>query len=64
MRGYLGGLLANTSVAPGNDNDLPGQVRNVVDRKLGLWGEITFDNRIEHLSEDAEGGEKASARHV
>ena len=62
---YLGRLFANTSVAPSDDNDLPGQVRDVVDGELGLWGKITVNkNRFERPSKYAEGGEEARAGHV
>jgi len=43
------------------DNTLagvPGQVGNVVDRKLGLW------KVIEHLSKDAEDGKNARAKYI
>ena len=62
---YLGGLFANASIAPGDDDDLSSQVRNVVDGKLGLGSKVTFDgNRVEHLPDDPEGGENVRARHT
>jgi len=62
---YLCCLFANTSVAAGDDSDFPGQVRNVVEGELGLWGEVTFDkNRIERLHQDTKGREEAGARHI
>jgi len=62
---YLDCLFANSSVSPGNDNDFPSQIRNVVDSEFGLWSEVTFDNeRFKDPPEDAEGGEKARARHL
>ena len=61
---HLGSLFADTGVSPSNDDDLPGQVRNVVDGELGLWSKVTFDkNRVERSYEDAEGGGDARARH-
>ena len=61
---YLDGLFANTSVASGDNDDFPRQVRNVVDGELGLWSEVGFHKyRIEHPPEDAEGGEEAGAGH-
>ena len=62
---YLGSLFANASVSPSDDEDLSSQVRNVVDGKLGLRSEVTFDdNRIEYLPDDPEGGESARAGHA
>ena len=61
---YLDGLLSNASVAPSDDNDLPSQVRNVVDGELGLWSKVTIKSRVESLSEDAEGRKNASAKHL
>ena len=62
---YLGGLFANASVSPSNDDDLSSQVRNVVDGKLGLRSKVTFDdNRIEYLPDDPEGGESAGTGHA
>lgn len=62
---YLDDLLSNTRISPSNNNDLPSQVRNVVNGKLGLWSEVAFDkHRIERLSEDAEGGENTRTRHT
>ena len=62
---YLDGLFANASVSPSNDDDLSSQVWNIVDGKLGLRSEVTFDdNRIEYLPDDPEGGESARAGHA
>jgi hypothetical protein len=59
---YLSSLFADTGVAPSDDNDFPGEVRNVVDSELGLWSEPAFDdNRVERSKED---GEPTRARHV
>ena len=64
-RSYLGSLFANASVAPSDYDDLSSQVRNVVDGKLGLRSEVTFDdNRIEYLPDDPEGGESAGTGHA
>jgi len=60
----LGRLFPDTGVSPSNDNDLPGQVRDIVDGELALWSEVSVKYPIELLSEDAEGGENASAKHV
>ena len=62
---YLGCLFADTSVAAGDDDDFPGQIRNVVSGELGLRSEVTLDNsRAECLEEDADGGGIARARHA
>ena len=62
---YLGGLFADASVAPSDDDDFSSQVRNVVDRKLGFRSQGIFDdNRIEYLPGNPEGGESARARHA
>ena len=57
--GYLACSLANTSVSPGDDDDLPGQIRDVL-----LRCELRFRNeevgtegrRVDELSQDRESG--------
>ena len=51
---YLDGLFSDASVPPGDDDDFPGQVRNVGNGKLGLWGEVGIENRKNDLPEDFE----------
>ena len=57
---YLDCFFADPGVAPGDDDDFPGQIRNAVDSEIGLWSEVTLDDkRVEYLPEDAKGGEQA-----
>ena len=61
---YLDSLFANSSVSSSDDDDLPAQVRNVVNSELGFRSEVTLKHRVEHLPGGAEGGGKAIARHT
>ena len=62
---YFGRLFPNAGVSTRDDNDFPGQIRNVINGELGLWGEVTLDkSRVECLRENAEGGEIAGAGHT
>ena len=61
---YLGGLFTDASISTSDDDDFPGQVRNVLDGEFGLWSEVTLDDdRIERPQHDAEGGVIAGESH-